>query len=531
MTPTAKDPRRSVAVVGTATVTRVRLFAVLAGVAAVSAPAVGQPQLPDDANVATATTPYTAQVSDLKERAEQIRLALNQSVLIETSKPSGRVQAVDPSVVFVQSVSPQQVLVTGTGTGTSQVIIWSEDGQQKIFQVSVEVDLVALNEALKATDPLSAVEAVPLTGNIILRGTASSTEMAERLMGVAKMFMPSSGLGGAGLVENHMTVAGEQQVLLRVTVAELSRAAGRQLGINAFLAGENFRDAFVVNQIGGINPINIGALPFGNARQNFNFGSVAGIPLSPTVPLSLGFPRVQMQVFIEALADNSLLRVLAEPNLVAISGETASFLVGGEFPIPVPQGVDQITIEFREFGARLNFTPVVRAGQRIRLHIAPEVSELDFNSAVTIAGFSVPGLTQRRMESTVEVGSGQTLAVAGLLNDQVRGVAARIPGLGDLPVLGSLFRSTEYRRQTTELVVLVTPEIVSPLNPDQVPPVPGEEFIDPDDFELYAMGLLEHGATATGRGAAAKCDNEDAVPSEPERLSLHGPYGPASANE
>ena len=130
----------------------------------------------------------------------------------------------------------------------------------------------------------------------------------------------------------------------------------------------------------------ISALPFGDVRQNFNFGAAAGIPLSPMTPLSLGFPRVQMQVFIRALADNSLLRVLAEPNLVAISGETASFLVGGEFPIPVPQGVDQVTIEFREFGARLNFTPVVRAGQRIRLHIAPEVSELDFASAVTIAG-------------------------------------------------------------------------------------------------------------------------------------------------
>jgi pilus assembly protein CpaC len=224
---------------------------------------------------------------------------------------------------------------------------------------------------------------------------------------------------------------------------------------------------------------------------------------------------------------------LAEPNLVAISGETASFLVGGEFPIPVPQGVDQVTIEFREFGVRLNFTPVVRAGQRIRLHIAPEVSELDFASAVTIAGFSVPGLTQRRVESTVEVGNGQTLAIAGLLSDEVRGVASRIPGLGDLPVLGALFRSVEYRREITELVVLVTPEIIAPLNPRQVPPVPGEDFMDPNDFELYAMGLLEplHGGAENVAAPAAIDEDAAMVSSEPDQLSLHGPWGHAPSSE
>lgn len=533
MTPTAMDPRRSVATRKPATVDNLRLIAVLAGVLAISVTPGAQGQLPDDADVATATTPYEVEIRDLSERAEQLRIALNQSILIETSKPSARVQAVDHTVVRVQSVSPQQVLVTGVGTGTSQVIIWSEEGQQKIFQVTVEVDLVALNEALKATDPLGDIEAVPLTGNIVLTGTASSTDMAERLLDVARLFSPASGLGGTGLVQNHMTVAGEQQVLLRVTVAELSRSAARQLGINGFLAGENFRDAFVVNQIGGLNPADIGALPFGDVRQNFNFGAAAGIPLNPMTPLSLGFPRVQMQVFIRALADNSLLRILAEPNLVAISGETASFLVGGEFPIPVPQGLDQVTIEFREFGARLNFTPVVRAGQRIRLHIAPEVSELDFASAVTIAGFSVPGLTQRRVESTVEVGNGQTLAIAGLLSDEVRGVASRIPGIGDLPILGALFRSVEYHRKITELVILVTPEIIAPLNPQQVPPMPGEEFVDPSDFELYAMGLLEpaHSGAEYATGPTTADQDTAVVSSEPDQLSLHGPWGHAPSSE
>ncbi|MCH7814894.1 MAG: hypothetical protein IID40_12840, partial [Planctomycetes bacterium] len=356
-------------------------------------------------------------------------------------------------------------------------------------------------------------------------------------LGVAELFLPS-GDGGAGgsIVQNHMMVAGEQQVLLRCTVAEISRSVTRQLGIDGFLAGENFRDAFVVSQIGGSNPINIGAQAATDVTRNLLFGT-PGIPLQPTVPLSLGFPRVQLQVFLKALASNSLLRVLAEPNLVCISGEQASFLVGGEFPIPVAQsltgGASSITIEFREFGVRLNFTPVVRGGQRIHLHIAPEVSELDFSSAVTIAGFSVPGLSQRRFETTVEVGNGQTIAIAGLLSDEVRGLATRIPGLGDIPVLGSLFRSVEYRRKVTELIILVTPELIAPLNPGQVPMVPGEDHLEPNDYELYALGFLE-GDVPVDSGEAyydSNADGQAMVHSEPDLTSVHGPWGHATEED
>ncbi|MCP4248832.1 MAG: type II and III secretion system protein family protein [bacterium] len=489
-------------------------------------------QLPDEPTAGAAPV-YTATVHDLSVDAQQIHIPLNHSVLIETSKPSERVQAIDPSIVFVQSVSPTQLLVTGTGVGTSQVLTWSEAGQQKIFQIKVEIDLTALNEALDTVDPLSDVEAVPLLGTVVLTGTASSTAMADRLLGVAELFLPAGDAGtGGSIVQNHMTVAGEQQVLLRCTVAEISRSVSRQLGIDGFLAGENFRDAFVVSQIGGSNPIDIGAQVAADATQNLLFGT-PGIPLQPTVPLSLGFPRVQLQVFLKALASNSLLRVLAEPNLVAISGEEASFLVGGEFPIPVPQGVDQITIEFREFGARLNFTPVVRGGQRIHLHIAPEVSELDFSSAVSIGGFSVPGLSQRRCETTVEIGNGQTIAIAGLLSDEVRGLATRIPGLGDVPVLGSLFRSVEYRRKVTELVILVTPELVAPLNPGQVPMVPGEDHLEPNDYQLYALGLLE-GEVPVESGEVhydSSADDQAMVESEPELTTVHGPWGHATEED
>ncbi len=471
---------------------------------------------------------FVASVVKLESRAQALSISLNHSVLIETSQASERIQAIDPSIVFVQSISPTQMLVTGVGTGTSQVICWADDGQQQIFNVTVEIDLAELNQALDAVDSLSDVEAVALMGNVVLTGTVSGTDIAERMEQIANLFIPTSGVGGIISVQNHLAVAGEQQVLLRVTIAEISRSAARQLGINGFLSGENFRDAFVVNQVGGVNPANIGALPFGDNRMNALFGAVDGIPLASSVPLALGFPRVQMQLFIQALADNSLLRILAEPNLMAISGETASFLVGGEFPIPVPQGLDQITIEFREFGAKLFFTPVVRDHQRIRMHIAPELSELDFSSAITIQGLSIPGLTQRRVESTVEVGNGQTIAIAGLLNDEVRGLASRIPGIGDVPILGALFRSVEYRREITELVVLVTPEIVAPLNPNQVPDLPGGDFADPNDFELYALGQLEP-LQGTPSYPEEDIDPDAAmIPSAPDQTSLHGPWGYAA---
>ncbi|HUU83086.1 MAG TPA: type II and III secretion system protein family protein [Phycisphaerae bacterium] len=538
MTPKASDPQARLAVSNRiAAAGRPRWVIALAGAVVLASAAGLQAQLPKEADAGQAAL-FTAKVRDLTEGAEVIRITMNQSVLIETSQPVERVQAVDPNIAFVQSVSPMQTLLTGVGTGVSQVILWSEGGDQQIFQVIVELDLSSLNAALETVDPLSEVVAVPLMGNIVLTGTASSTQIAERMMSVAEMFMPPDGSGGAGNVQNHMSVAGEQQVLLRCTVAELSRSASRQLGINGFFGGENFRDVFAVNQIGSINPINFGLSQAADVTQNMLFAT-PGVPLGPNVPLSLGFPRVQLQVFLQALADNSLLRVLAEPNLVAVSGETASFLAGGEFPIPVAQslsgGASSITIEFREFGVRLNFTPDVRPGQRIRLHISPEVSELDYSTAVQLSGFTIPGLTQRRVESTVEVGNGQTLAMAGLLNDEVRGIASRIPGMGDLPVLGALFRSVDYQRSITELVVLVTPELVSPLNPNQVPQLPGQNLLEPNDFELYGLGLLEgippEQTPEEPEPGPPLAEDEAIVQPQPDVLSVHGPWGPATESD
>lgn len=474
---------------------------------------------------------FRASVLDLSANYQRITVPINRSVTVETTIEASRADVVARQIADVQVVSPTRMLITGNSFGTTTVILSGAENKEYVFEVSVELDLTQFNAAIRDIDPQSDAKATSVRGNIVLVGTVSSAERARRIVELAGLFMPIPAQGAPTTrVQNQMEVAGEQQVLLRCVVAEVSRAASRELGINGFLAGQNFRDAFLVNQIGGINPINIGAAGGVPVTQNLPFLTGAnGISLTQNPTLSLGFPRAQTQLFIKALADNQLLTVLAEPNLVAISGETASFLAGGEFPIPVPQGNQQVTIQFRKFGVELNFTPVVRGHQLIRLRVEPTVSELDFTTAVQIQGYVVPGLTSRTTETTVELGSGQTIAIAGLLNEQMRGLSSQVPGIGDVPVLGALFRSTNFRRSLTELIVLVTPEIVAPLDAHQKPRVPGQDILAPNDFQLYGLGLVEapSGNRCGGRPCQGVWNPEGIAPSEPDEVSLHGPWGHA----
>jgi len=471
---------------------------------------------------------FRAAVLDPTSNYQRVTVPIHRSVTVETTVEASRADVVARQIADVQVVSPTRMLITGENFGSTTVILLGADNRQYVFEVNVELDLGQYNEAIRSIDPQSDAKAVSIRGNIVLMGTVSSAERARRMVELAELFLPPGAQAERTVkVQNHLDVAGEQQVLLRCVVAEVSRSAARELGINGFLAGENFRDGFIVNQLGGINPIDIGAAASAPVTQNIPFlTGEDGIPIVQSTTLSLGFPRAQLQLFIRAMADNSLLRVLAEPNLVAISGETATFLAGGEFPVPVPQGLNQsITIEFKEFGVRLNFTPVVRGHQRVRLRVAPEVSELDYSNAVQISGYIVPGLRSRATETTIELGGGQTIAIAGLLSVQFRGLASRTPGIGDVPVLGALFRSVSYQRALSELVVLVTPEIVAPLDAHQKVRLPGEGVSDPSDFQLYGLGLVE----APGEGCKGwMCGSAGAdkpVESNPSEPSLHGPWG------
>lgn len=475
---------------------------------------------------------FRASVLDLAANSQRITVPIHRSVTVETTVEALRADVISKQIADMQVISPTRMLITGEAFGNTTVVLSGTDGKPYVFEVSVELDLERYNDTLKDIDPQSNAKAMSVLGNIVLVGTVSSAERARRMVELADLFLPPATEGKATTkVQNRLEIAGEQQVLLKCVVAEVSRAATRELGINGFLAGENFRDGFIVNQLGGINPINIGVPGGALVTENLPFlTGENGIPLGRNPTVSLGFPRAQMQLFIKAMADNSLLSVLAEPNLVAISGETATFLAGGEFPIPVPQGQNQsITIDWKEFGVRMNFTPVVRGHGLIRLRVAPEVSEVDSTTSVQIQGYVVPGITTRSMETTVELAAGQTIAIAGLLSEQVRGLSSRVPGVGDVPIIGALFRSVNFRRSLTELVVLVTPEIVAPLDAHQTVKLPQDDRNDPNDYELYAMGLLEGSSKGPcdGTDCGSKCKRygQSVIESDPDELSVHGPWG------
>jgi pilus assembly protein CpaC len=315
---------------------------------------------------------------------------------------------------------------------------------------------------------------------------------------------------------NLMQVPGVKQVLLQVKIGELNRTALREIGADWLFQWGEHGNTIGTRMIGAST--NVVTQDSASLLRLLNLG---------THTTSFGvFPSGSVAILLRALRDNSVLNVLAEPNLIALSGQQASFLAGGQFPVPVPQSgggiTNNITIQFKNFGVQLSFVPYVLDDQTIRLQVAPEVSSIDFSLGTTFVqgGTPVPGLNTRRVETTVELKQGSTLALAGLLQVDLDARTQRIPGLGDLPYLGPLFSNTTHKRAEKELLVLVTPYLIQPMAPDQVPPVPGDEVQDPNDKEFYFLNRIE-GKTGTGFRATTAWDN---VWSRAERIELEQKY-------
>lgn len=462
-------------------------------------------------------------VRDVTTTGQLIQVPVNKSVIVDFSEPVREVRIAKPDVAEVTAITPGQILVTGKAFGTTQLIAWFNGEEQRVFDVAVDIEMERLQISIRNAVPRSSVRAQALLDAVVLTGTVPDAESAERIMQIAAVFSPR--------IVNQMKVAGVQQVLLRCTVAEVNRSATRRLGFNGWGGGDDLRDMFFVNNLDQINPSNIGAPESAlmTADVPFVVGE-DGIPIVGATTLSLGFPRVQMQVFIRALRENGLLRVLAEPNLVAVNGQEATFLAGGEIPIPIVTD-ERIKIEWKQFGVRLNFTPAILDENRIRLKVAPEVSEPDATNSIVFSGISIPAFSTRRVETVVEVGPGQTLAIGGLLNDRVRAVSRQVPGLGDLPVIGALFRSVDYRQDESELVVLVTPELVDPISSDQVTYVPGAHYVAPNDFELFLMGQLDGKSAVDTPELSPRVNHTWPVKTNElygdQALKIRGPVGPS----
>jgi pilus assembly protein CpaC len=410
---------------------------------------------------------------------QKIGLVVGKSLVIDTPVAVKRVSLAAPDIAETVVISPRQIYLTGKAVGTTNLTLWGGDDRVfSIFDVTVSPDLSQLKEKLQEILPGEHIQVNAAQDSIALSGEVSSTANLSQALAVSEAFAPKK-------VINLAQVAGVHQVMLEVRVAEMSRSLARRLGFNFTAVTESggFGVSLLNNLTAIVKPsdatITTAGAPFGQA-------------LSSTINGLFRFHKgdTTWTGFIDALKENGLVKVLAEPTLVTLSGQEARFLAGGEFPIPVPQQFNVITITYKSFGVGLIFTPTVLSNNKISMQVAPEVSELDFSTAIIISGFAVPGLTTRRASTVIELADGQSFAIAGLLQENVREVVDKFPVLGDIPILGVLFRSTAFQKNESELIIIVTPHLVKPLDMTKQT-LPTDQYIEPNDFEWYLLGNLE----------------------------------------
>jgi pilus assembly protein CpaC len=435
----------------------------------------------------------------------QLRLSVGHSHTLTTARPlrnadrAGAALTVGSAeVVAVQPISSTAILVTAKKPGSTNLVIEDESGRRQSVEVIVEPDLTALRRQLAELNSQAKINVDQDNGVLLLRGHAPELQVAQQAAQIAAAYC-----GGPSKVVNLLEISGGQQVMLQVKFAEVSKTAMSQLGVNF---GYTDGNSFFGSNVGQVSALGIAS---GNLLAAGT--DLLNVP-TPGANVQLfgdaQFGKSALAYFVNCLHENQLMRTLAEPNLTAISGQTASFQVGGQIPVPVPQensagaGTPTITIQYENYGVILHFTPVVLGDGRIRLKIEPEVSDLDYAHGVSIDGFVVPGFTTRTVDTTVELADGQTFTIAGLLSNQVTATSQMVPGLGELPILGTLFRSVQYERDQTELVVMVTPRLVEAVNPNQVTEAPGEYWRYPSEAALLLGGDL--GGEKTPPSPAAK---------------------------
>jgi pilus assembly protein CpaC len=362
-------------------------------------------------------------------------------------------------------VTTREILLHGKGLGSATLVVWSKAGQRTFYNVNVDLNLDPLRRLLKDSFPSEDIAPRSSRDSIALNGRVSTKEVMDRAMLVASAFSKT--------VVNNMQLASptvDKQVLLRVKFAELDRSRELQYGVNLISTG-------ATNTIG-----TVGTGQFSSVATSGQIGGGSSpFSISSALNIFAFRPDLNLAAFIKALENESILQILAEPNLVATNGKEANFLVGGEFPVPILQGganSGAVTVQFREFGIRLKFTPWITDNHTIKLHVNQEVSTLDQADGVSINGFLIPALSTRRAETDVELGEGQSFVIAGLVNSQEKEIFNRIPILGSLPILGALFKSKDEQKSRSDLVVLVTPEITMPLSPGD----PKPDVYMPRDF-------------------------------------------------
>jgi pilus assembly protein CpaC len=434
-------------------------------------PPVPPPQDQSTPSNQTTLPPQSAQ----PQGSAPLRVMVDKSLLINTTERLKRISVTDPTIATVRVITPTQILVHGLAPGEVSLLIWDENERSRSFDLRVDVDVSACAEEERRVFPDEQISVSPSRAAIVLSGHVTTEDVAKRAGELASAYSKN--------VINVLTFGpvGAQEVLLEVKFAEVDRSALTQLGANVFSNGAaNVVGTSTTGQYGGFSPPSI------TQTQGQNTPFPATETLSSVLNLFLFQPNIHLGAVIQALQTQNLLQILSEPNLIAVNGKKASFLAGGQFPFPIVQpgaGFTAVTISFKEFGVKLEFTPVIMPNGNIHLVVAPEVSTLDFADALTISGFTVPALSTRKAETEFELRDGQSFVIAGLMDNRVTDTWNKIPGLGDIPILGAFFKSKSISKSNSELMVLCTVHKISPDNQPRPGPANPQPFINNDKFD------------------------------------------------
>lgn len=403
-----------------------------------------------------------------------LHLLVGRSMFVNTKARLRRVYVSNPTVLDSFTASPTQIVITAKGSGVSSLVLWNETGESQAYLVSADVDVDGLRKSLKEALPYESIKAEGNENQVSLAGTVSSDAAAATALKLAGLYSKD--------VANSLLVAPQhtKQVRLKVRIVEIDRSKADQAGFNFFSLGKNTSN-FTTGQFPTITTnSNANSSSSGSSSGSSTTSSL----LALSDPLNLLFYNSGLNVgaVIKDLENKQILQILAEPTITTVSGQKASFLSGGEFPFPVIQGgtggFTSVTIQFRPYGVKLDFTPFVTPEGTIQLKVTPEVSALDYSNAVTISGYTIPALSTRRADTEVELKDGQSFAISGLLDHRTTDLLAKSPGIADIPVLGNLFKSKSINHSVVELVVIVTPSTVDPLT-DSTPPPEEPKFAIP----------------------------------------------------
>jgi pilus assembly protein CpaC len=420
--------------------------------------------------------------SSAEETVRSLSLEKGKSVIVRTEYGVTRVAVGDPRIADVVVLRTSEIQIVAKDVGATNVVIWGGGQIMAAIDLHVGGAHSAVESEIQRVLGVGEVHVESAGSSVVLTGSMPDAASVENAMNIARAHFPDD----KGIV-NMLSVGGNQQVLIEVTVSEINRTKNRAIGTN-FAAtitsgGETWH---FVNRIDQLITPTTNIDEFGNVIETITFSPAVNF-LGSAFPIGSGV----YELFVNALDEDGVGKILAEPTLVARTGETARFLSGGEVPIPIAQSEERITVTYKEFGVGVAFTPTVLSDDRIHLDVTTEVSQIDFGLGTAVSGTTAPGFRTRRASTGVEVGEGQTFAIAGLLRDELTERSAMYPFLGKIPIIGVLFRSSTFEKSSTELVVLVRPRLIKPLDAQALPPVPTDYFDEPNWFEFYLMGRLE----------------------------------------